>query len=73
MANIICLVALFGFSIFPELVYSTGVGQSLSIEDAASSAATLRLMLLIALIGIPLIVAYTTIVYWTFRQPIPID
>ena len=68
--NIACLVALFCVSTFPNLVYSTGDASSLTIYNAASSPGTLRIMGLIALIGAPLIISYTAIIYWTFRQPI---
>ncbi len=67
---IVCLVALFGISIFPSLVYSTSEAASLTIESSASSAGTLKLMSVIAMIGVPFIVAYTVIIYWTFRNPI---
>jgi len=68
--NIACLVALFCASTFPNLVYSTSEESSLTIFNAASSQGTLWLMTIIAMIGIPLITAYTLIIYWTFREPI---
>ena len=36
--------------------------------DASSSEKTLGIMLVVALIGMPLVLTYTTIVYWTFRR-----
>ena len=71
--NIACLVALFAASTFPNLIISTGPGPSLSIYDAASSPGTLRLMFIIACIGMPFIVSYTAIIYWTFRHPIELE
>ena len=68
--NILCLVALFAVSTFPDLVYSTGGTESLTVYNAASSQGTLTLMAWMALIGLPLILSYTAIIYWTFRQPI---
>lgn len=68
--NIACLVALFSVSTFPNLVYSTSDSTSLDIYNAASSQGTLWLMCIIAMIGAPLIVSYTAIIYWTFRKPI---
>lgn len=65
--NIICLVILFGIAIFPNLVISSSSADSLTIYTAASSSATLQLMLIFALIGLPLIASYTVIIYWTFR------
>jgi cytochrome d ubiquinol oxidase subunit II len=71
--NIICLVALLGISIFPNLVYSTGTGQSLTLINAASSQGTLWIMTIIAMIGVPFILSYTVIIYWTFRHPVEIE
>lgn len=71
--NIACMVGLFFCSVFPDLVISTGPGPSVSIYDAASSDGTLWLMLIIAMLGIPMVLAYTLVVYWTFRHPIRID
>lgn len=68
--NIACLVGLFSVSTFPNLVFSTGTGPSLDIHNAASSQGTLWLMTIIAMIGAPLIVAYTVTIYWTFRHSI---
>ena len=70
--NIACLVALVCLSMFPSFVHSLGPGSSISINDAASSPNTLWLMLVIAMIGAPLIISYTVIVYWTFRKPIEV-
>lgn len=71
--NIACLVGMFAVSTFPNLVYSTGEGPSLSLYNAASSQGTLWLMFVIALIGLPFITAYTIVIYWTFRHPIEME
>jgi len=68
--NIACLVALFAVSTFPNLVYSTAESASIDIYNGASSQGTLWIMCIIAMIGTPLIVSYTVIIYWTFRHPI---
>lgn len=65
--NIACLVVLFGLALFPNLVLASNSMPSLDIYNAASSESTLWLMLIFAMIGLPLISAYTVIVYWTFR------
>ena len=61
------LVMLLGASLFPNLVPSLVEGESMSVYDAASSEATLKLMAGIAGLGMPIVLTYTTIVYWTFR------
>ena len=64
---IAALVGLLGTTLYPNLVTATHPGHSLSILDAASSPRTLLIMLLFAGIGMPLVIAYTALVYWTFR------
>jgi len=62
-----CLVFLLGAALYPNLVPALGDGESLTIFLAASSESTLKLMALIAALGMPMVVSYTAIVYWTFR------
>ena len=49
------------------ILSSPTVANSLTIYNAASSAKTLRIMLIMALIGMPLVIGYTTTIYWIFR------
>ncbi|MEO0600315.1 MAG: cytochrome d ubiquinol oxidase subunit II [Myxococcota bacterium] len=62
-----CLVFLLGAALYPNLVPAMDPTESLTVVNAASSESTLKLMALIALLGMPLVVTYTAIVYWTFR------
>jgi cytochrome d ubiquinol oxidase subunit II len=68
---IVCQVALVGIALFPNLVTASNAGQdgvhSLTIYNAASSNETLWIMAIIAFIGMPMVAAYTAIIYWTFR------
>jgi cytochrome d ubiquinol oxidase subunit II len=65
---ILCLVALFGFAIYPNLLTaSNDPALSITIFTAASSAKTLTIMLIIAAVGMPFVLAYSAIIYWTFR------
>ncbi len=67
-ATIVALVVLFGAALFPNLVTSSlDPAYDLTIRNASSSESTLRLMGWIALIGMPMVLTYTGIVYWTFR------
>jgi cytochrome d ubiquinol oxidase subunit II len=62
------LVGLAGVALFPELVPTTlAGGHALTIHNAASSVKTLKIMALIAAIGMPFVVTYTAIIYWAFR------
>lgn len=68
------LVLLLGLALFPNLVTShPGPQNSLTIYNASSSQATLRIMLLIAAIGMPFVLAYTSIIYWVFRGRVDIS
>lgn len=71
---IAALVALFGLAQFPRLLSARpDLDASLTIYNAASSPGTLKLMSLIALIGMPLVLSYTGLVYWTFRGQVELD
>lgn len=72
-ATVFGLFALVGVGMFPALVRASDPARSLTIYNAASSAATLKVMLIIALIGIPLVLAYTVSVYWIFRGKVKLD
>lgn len=67
-ASIAALVALFGAALYPNLIVSSlDPAWSLTLTNAASSDKTLRIMALIAALGMPFVLAYTAIVYWVFR------
>jgi cytochrome d ubiquinol oxidase subunit II len=73
-AAIVTLMALFALNLFPYLVYSLPHPEnSLTIYNAASSPKTLGIMLLIAGIGVPVVVAYTISIYWIFRGKVKLD
>jgi cytochrome d ubiquinol oxidase subunit II len=64
----VALMALFGLEMYPNLVLSNPeAAHSLTIYNAASSPKTLAIMLTIALIGVPIVLAYTISIYWIFR------
>jgi len=68
------LVMLFGLALFPNLVTaSNDAAHSVTIFSAASSPKTLGIMLVIALVGMPFVLAYTGIVYWAFRGKVRLD
>lgn len=72
--SIAALVFLFGFALFPNLIASsTAEANHLTIYNAASSPATLRIMTWFAILGMPFVIAYTAVVYWTFRGEVRLD
>jgi cytochrome bd ubiquinol oxidase subunit II len=73
-AAMITLMALFAVNIFPNMVYSLpNPENSLNIYNAASSHKTLGIMLIIACIGVPIVIAYTVCIYWIFRGKVKMD
>jgi cytochrome d ubiquinol oxidase subunit II len=68
------LVMLFGLALFPNLVTaSNDPAYSVTIFSAASSPKTLTIMLIIAVIGMPFVIGYTSIIYWAFRGKVKLD
>ncbi len=63
--SIACIIATVGLSMFPIILPSSSHPEAaLTVFDASSSRATLRNMLVATVIFLPLILAYTTWVYW---------
>jgi cytochrome d ubiquinol oxidase subunit II len=70
----LALMGLFGLEMYPNLVLSNpAAANSLTIRNAASSQKTLGIMLTIALIGMPIVLAYTVSIYWIFRGKVKLD
>jgi cytochrome d ubiquinol oxidase subunit II len=67
---IAALVGTLGVSLYPRLVPDRDGGAGLTVANAASSDLSLTVMLVIALIGVPLVLAYTVWVYRTFWGPV---
>jgi cytochrome d ubiquinol oxidase subunit II len=73
-ATIVTLMTLFALNIFPNMIYSLPHPEnSLTIYNAASSPKTLGIMLVIACIGVPVVIAYTVCIYWIFRGKVKLD
>lgn len=73
--NIVCLLALYGLGTYPEAIRAINDPEnfSLTIYNSSSSAKTLEILLLIALIGIPMILSYTIAIYYIFRGKVKLD
>jgi cytochrome bd ubiquinol oxidase subunit II len=72
-ATILSLVFLFSFTLYPNLVVSSlSPAYNINIYNAASSQKTLGIMAIIALIGMPFVLAYTAAIYWAFRGKVKI-
>jgi cytochrome d ubiquinol oxidase subunit II len=73
-AAIVTMMILFGLNQYPDMVFSQpDPTHSLTIYNSVSSPQTLAIMLVIACIGIPIVLAYTVSVYWIFRGKVKMD
>ncbi len=73
-AMIMTLLLILGLGLYPNLLPgSSDLAFSLNIYNAASSQKTLKIMLIIALIGMPLVLLYTVIIYRIFRGKVRLD
>ncbi|MCX7835773.1 MAG: cytochrome d ubiquinol oxidase subunit II [bacterium] len=73
-AAMVSLMALFGIGMFPNFIPAINDPQlNMTIYNSASSEKTLTIMLIIALIGMPLVIAYTVSIYWIFRGKVKLD
>jgi cytochrome d ubiquinol oxidase subunit II len=71
---ITCLMGLFGLGTFPTLVRSEpAVANSLTIYNASASDLTLTVMLIMAILGLPFVLAYTIAIYKVFGGRISSD
>ena len=66
---VVALAGIAGVGNYPDIIPARGTPEStsLTVDDAASETLTLKVMLVIALIGVPLVLVYTAFVYRTFR------
>jgi len=72
LGSAVIIVALAGIAAvgnFPEMVPARGTppSTSLTVTNAASGRLTLQVMLIVALVFCPIVLAYTAIIYRTFR------
>lgn len=67
-ATITALVLLFSAALYPNLLPAAGTPEhAVTIFNAASSPLTLKIGFVIVAIGMPLVLSYTILIYWTFR------
>ncbi len=67
--SIASTIGLMGLGLFPRMVPSSiDLAHSLTIYNASSTPLTLRVMLVIALIGMPLVIGYTAMIYTIFMR-----
>jgi cytochrome d ubiquinol oxidase subunit II len=68
------LMILVAMELYPNMLVSTqAAANNLTVYNACSSQKTLGIMLVVAAIGVPLVVAYTTFVFVTFKGKVKLD
>ncbi|PID80834.1 cytochrome d ubiquinol oxidase subunit II [bacterium DOLZORAL124_64_63] len=68
------LLGLFGIGMFPELIHSRpDTSLSMTVYNASSSHLTLKTMLILAAVGMPLVLGYTFHIYRVFRGKVKLD
>jgi cytochrome d ubiquinol oxidase subunit II len=72
-AAIAAMIGTLGIGLWPNLLPARDQGVSLTASLTASSDLTLTVMLIIALLGLPFVLAYTLWVYRTFWGPVRLD
>jgi cytochrome d ubiquinol oxidase subunit II len=73
-STIALLLVLFAIGIFPNIVLSNPIIEnSLTIYNASSSQKTLMIMLIMAIIGMPFVVAYTIIIHKIYKGTVKLD
>ena len=73
--NIILLLVLYAIGTYPNVIRAINHPETLSLTiwNSASSEKTLEILLLIAVIGIPMVIAYTFAIYWIFHGKVKLD
>jgi cytochrome bd ubiquinol oxidase subunit II len=72
--TIALLLMMVAVEVFPYLLYaSNDINNSITIHNAAASQKTMKILLVIALIGTPLVAMYTAFVFWTFKGKVKLD
>lgn len=72
--TIAALLMMVAIEVFPHLVMaSNNPLNSITIYNGSSSPKTLKILLIFALIGTPLVGIYTSFVFWTFKGKVKLD
>ncbi len=72
--TIAALVFLFSAALFPDLLPAANdAALSITIYNAASSILTQKIGLVIVAIGMPMVLSYTVLIYWTFRGKVELS
>jgi cytochrome d ubiquinol oxidase subunit II len=62
-----------GIGLYPNLLPAVDAARSVTIDNAHSSDTALTMMLMVALIGMPIVIGYTSFIYWKFKGKVRLD
>lgn len=62
-----------GAALYPNLVPAVDTAKSLTVDNAHSSDLTMTVMMVVALIGMPIVIAYTSFIYWKFKGKVRLE
>jgi cytochrome d ubiquinol oxidase subunit II len=62
-----------GIALYPNLVPAVDAIRSVTIDNAHSSDTALTILLMVALIGMPIVIGYTSFIYWKFKGKVRLD
>lgn len=73
--NMLCLFALYAVGSYPNIIRAINDSENLSLTiwNSSSSLATLKILLTIALVGVPLVISYTATIYWVFYGKVKLE
>ena len=72
--TIALLLIMVAVEVFPYLLFSTSdPAHSITVHNGSASSKTMKILLIIALIGTPLVGVYTSFVFWTFKGKVRLD
>jgi cytochrome d ubiquinol oxidase subunit II len=67
------MAATAAIALYPNLVPAVDAARSVTIDSAHSSDTALTMMLIVALIGMPIVIGYTSFIYWKFKGKVRLD
>lgn len=68
------LLVVVAVNLYPNIVLSSlDPAYNLTVENSSASEKSLRILLIVAAIGVPLVAVYTSFVFWTFKGKVRLD
>ena len=71
--TIVFLAITAGIALYPNLVPAVERARSLTVDNAHSSTLTMQVMLVVAVLGMPIVLGYTSYIYWKFKGKVRLD